>query len=1009
MSDFDIEISSDEDEDFVTNSNIVGNMEGNPVSTARNTQHDKTEGEDDEIENTIVTEGLCLLNVLREGTSENMVCSSIQNFIDTSLNDLQNDWRGKIYLKVHIGDFKLHKTNIINHIGKAYQHQKTPTFYFCRETYPIAGGFKGNGFKKLVDDIQRASITTGGFQVTRSGTHRYKNDMKGSYILKCNRCQLYKGDISYNSTKQFRKLSFHNDRKNNRTGKETRHPRKGKTQLPLTRSHRCPFFMLLKFSKRGFHIINGRGNPMHKFHYKHGGHQDLIPGKLIEESSKKVIQDLANADASLGVIQNVQHHQTGRYFNRSTLFHIRGLCGVISHLEEDYKDCSSTDIMIKFLESRKYDYVMLIHCPQMSEIFQQARQIGVTQEPSVVVNFPHHEQGDADRFVTERRRTQNVGDNQQFMMGFAWTIPSEKVMFSLFPNVVYVDATMDTNSEGRPLLSLVGKDTCSKTFTILRVLLPNQQLWVFRWIFCVLLPKVYSNDLLSQIKIIVTDGDAQESSQIDNAIDLFSPQVKRVRCGWHIVHQGWNRLIGKPSYLHKKHIQQFKHFKTVCQSWIYSFMKFAYCETQDEYLLSKQLFFKYLESPRISEGAIKMVVLQVMAWFKNNVEVHENHYCFWKRKDTFHLGEYSNSSIEGTHNGMKYNAAKVGPSYSLHRTCAILTKNAERKEQERMSKHTKEFLSLRTYDKSQLYDKVIEYAKVSCENAEEESCKYECLKIKNFEWLVRRSLEKYPYEHLNEIPRFIRVRKVSYLDGKLICNCPTGKVWNLLCPHVIHVAKVCDRNYSFCQNDISCVWWKSYYEIGLQAIGTSALKVQLSNLFHILKRKHNTGISIPIQKISAVPIKTGRIPVEYQYNLESPKCVNYPNEVLKKNNDLGAGNMRLETNIDNGDTIQSESDEDEIYQIFDSYEQQHKVIEEDATNNSPIENPYAYLKSSFTEMTSLMKGNLSLNEIREVKDYMDGICNKIIRIKQNNKPKGKIVSSNVPFETKHKSHGTKYF
>ena len=39
--------------------------------------------------------------------------------------------------------------------------------------------------------------------------------------------------------------------------------------------------------------------------------------------------------------------------------------------------------------------------------------------------------------------------------------------------------------------------------------------------FCLLLPKVYSNDLLSQIKIIVTDGDAQESSQIDNTIDLF--------------------------------------------------------------------------------------------------------------------------------------------------------------------------------------------------------------------------------------------------------------------------------------------------------------------------------------------------------------------------------------------------------------------------------------------------------------------------------------------------------
>ena len=161
-------------------------------------------------------------------------------------------------------------------------------------------------------------------------------------------------------------------------------------------------------------------------------------------------------------------------------------------------------------------------------------------------------------------------------------------------------------------------------------------------------------------------------------------------------------------------------------------MKFAYCETQDEYLLSKQLFFKYLESPRISRGAIKMVVLQVMAWFKNNVEVHENHYCFWKRKVTFHLGEYSNSSIEWTHNGMKYNAAKVCPSYFLHQTCAILTKNAERKDQERLSKHMKEYLTLQTYGKSQLYNKVIEYAKVTCENAEENSCKYECLKVNNY-------------------------------------------------------------------------------------------------------------------------------------------------------------------------------------------------------------------------------------------------------------------------------------
>ena len=79
MSHFDIEISSDEDEDFITNSNIAGNMEGNPVYTAGNTQHDMTKGEDDEIEDTIVTEGLSLLNVLREGTSKTWFAVQYKN------------------------------------------------------------------------------------------------------------------------------------------------------------------------------------------------------------------------------------------------------------------------------------------------------------------------------------------------------------------------------------------------------------------------------------------------------------------------------------------------------------------------------------------------------------------------------------------------------------------------------------------------------------------------------------------------------------------------------------------------------------------------------------------------------------------------------------------------------------------------------------------------------------------------------------------------------------------
>ena len=159
------------------------------------------------------------------------------------------------------------------------------------------------------------------------------------------------------------------------------------------------------------------------------------------------------------------------------MFHII-LCGIISHPEEDYKDCSSRNIIVKFWESRKYDYRMLIR-PLLSGIFQVTQQIGSSQEPSVIANFPDHEQGGGSKFVNEHHHAQNVGEKQPFSMGFAWTIPLEKVMFSLFTTIIYADATMDTKSEGDPLLSLAGKDTCSKTFMTRRVVLPNQQLWVF--------------------------------------------------------------------------------------------------------------------------------------------------------------------------------------------------------------------------------------------------------------------------------------------------------------------------------------------------------------------------------------------------------------------------------------------------------------------------------------------------------------------------------------------------
>ena len=298
---------------------------------------------------------------------------------------------------------------------------------------------------------------------------------------------------------------------------------------------------------------------------------------------------------------------------------------------------------------------MLLHCPMMRTIFHQIRvtPYNDNHSPADELQFPGNEQQDANKFISERRLALSVRPDQQFMMAFAWVTPLEKLRFKMFPMVIYCDATMDTNNEGRPLLTMTGKDTSSKTFTILRVYLPNQQMWVFRWVFNVLLPEMYGNQVLSNVNTIITDGDSQEISQLDNAITTFFPHVKRIRCGWHIINRGWMKHIEGPKSFHKKFLPVYRQIKETCHTWLYSWMQSSYCETKKEYSISKALFLKYITMPNNVSKIGTMLVTNILSWFKRFVETHEDQYCYYLRKHLLCFGEYSNSATEGCNNGMK--------------------------------------------------------------------------------------------------------------------------------------------------------------------------------------------------------------------------------------------------------------------------------------------------------------------------------------------------------------------
>ena len=129
------------------------------------------------------------------------------------------------------------------------------------------------------------------------------------------------------------------------------------------------------------------------------------------------------------------------------------------------------------------------------------------------------------------------------MIAVAYTFPFEMRQFRLFNAVVHIDATAKTNKEEHPLVTVTGKDSRSKMFTILRAFMPNERAWAYRWLFKTVFPTLFGKHLLESVHSFITDGDAQEIGQIEDAMKRYCPNAIRIQCSWHIIDRGWENHL----------------------------------------------------------------------------------------------------------------------------------------------------------------------------------------------------------------------------------------------------------------------------------------------------------------------------------------------------------------------------------------------------------------------------------------------------------------------------------
>jgi hypothetical protein len=147
------------------------------------------------------------------------------------------------------------------------------------------------------------------------------------------------------------------------------------------------------------------------------------------------------------------------------------------------------------------------------------------------------------QIVDDHRRVLKIDDSKELMVGLACAMPFELQQFGLFHVSMHIDATADSNNEGRPLVTVTSKDSYGKMFFVLRAFLPSEQSWACKWLFQTVFPVLIGKYVLNKLSVVVTDGDSQEITQFEEAAKQFFPNVYRIRCSWHIIDRGWHKKV----------------------------------------------------------------------------------------------------------------------------------------------------------------------------------------------------------------------------------------------------------------------------------------------------------------------------------------------------------------------------------------------------------------------------------------------------------------------------------